>query len=136
MPGNDRHVVVVDAMVELAVDVEQLLRALLVEHAHLLEQRPADALAQRLLGQLAAEHGRERMAVRRDDQRHGVDQRAVEVEDDGRVAHPASGSSAASGASASSAKRSKRSGVSEMKPSATAAMSVPGSPSSRSGASP
>ena len=47
------------------------------------------------LGQLAAEHGRERVAVRGDDQRHGVDQRAVEVEDDRRVAHPASGSSGA-----------------------------------------
>ncbi len=82
-----RHVLVVDAVVELAVDVEQLLRALLVEHAHLLEQRTPDALAQLLLGQLAAEHGRERVAVRGDDQRHRVDQRAVEVEDDGRVAH-------------------------------------------------
>ena len=112
--------------VEHAVGVEQLVRTLLVEAAHLLEQGNADACAQHLLRLLTGEHGRERVAMRLDDQLDRVEQRPVEVEDHGRVAGHCSTSSRIL-AVASWSVPVTVSGVTLMQPSSIALKSVPSS---------
>ena len=71
-----------------AVDVDELVDPVRVEVAHLRDQaRPADRGAHELLVRLAPEHGHGRVAHRGHDDRPGVDQRAVEVEEDDAVLH-------------------------------------------------
>jgi hypothetical protein len=78
----------VQGLVVGAVRVDQVVHPVLVQRAHLRDQaRPADGGRQLLVGDLAAEHRRGGVPHRRDDHRPGVDERAVEVEQDDRVAH-------------------------------------------------
>ncbi len=71
-----------------AVRVDQLVDAVGVEVAHLRDQaRAADRGADELLVGVAAEDGPRRVPHRGEDDRPGVDQRAVEVEEDDREAH-------------------------------------------------
>src|SRR6478672_3190132 len=59
-----------------------------VELAHLLLEMPgADARHQHFVGEVLAEHGRRRVPVGREDHPAGVDDRAVEVEEDDGEAH-------------------------------------------------
>ena len=92
----------VERLVVGPVDVDELVDALGIEVAHLGDQpRPADRGAHELLVRLAAEHRHRRVAHRGDDDRPGVDQRAVEVEEDDAVAHASIVSDARGEASAS-----------------------------------
>ena len=78
----------VERRVELAVGVRELVGLLGVELAHLLlEVAGADARHQHLVGKVPAEHGRRRVPVGREDHPAGVDDRAVEVEENDREAH-------------------------------------------------
>ncbi len=78
----------VERLVVGTVDVDELVDALGIELAHLGDQAlPADRGAYELLVRLAAEHRDRRMAHRGEDDRPGVDERAVEVEEDDAVAH-------------------------------------------------
>ena len=78
----------VERRVELAVGVRELVRLLGVELAHLLLEVPgADAGHQHLVGEVSPEHGRRRVPVGREDHPAGVDDRAVEVEEDDGEAH-------------------------------------------------
>ena len=65
------------------VRVDQLVDAVGVEVAHLRDEaRPADRSADELLVRLLPEHGEGGVPHRGDDDRPGVDQRAVEIEED------------------------------------------------------
>ena len=78
----------VQRLVVLAVAGDELVDAVGVDQAHLLDQaRAADGAPELLVRDLAAEHGLRRVAHRRDDDRAGVDHGAVEVEEDDREAH-------------------------------------------------
>ena len=80
---------VVQRLVVRAVDAHELVDARRVERVHLrLEPGPADRGEQLGVGVLAAEHGLGGVAHRREDDRAGVDDGAVEIEEDDRVAHP------------------------------------------------
>jgi hypothetical protein len=69
--------------VELAVRLRELGRLLLVELAHLLLEVPAPHLRhQHLVGERLAEHGFGGVPVRGEDHPAGVDDGAVEVEED------------------------------------------------------
>ena len=75
-------------LVVRAVDAHELVDARRVERVHLrLEPRPADGASSCGVGVLAAEHGLGGVAHRREDDRAGVDDGAVEIEQDDRVAH-------------------------------------------------
>ena len=79
---------VVERLVVRAVARDEVVDAGRVERAHLLvERRTADVGEQRLVGYLAREDGARSVPERREDHRAGVDQRAVEVEEDDREAH-------------------------------------------------
>jgi len=81
---------VVQRLVVGAIDAHELVDACGVEGLHLrLEPRPADGGQELGLGVVAAEHGLRGMAHRREDDRAGVDDSAVEIEQDDREAHPA-----------------------------------------------
>ncbi len=69
-------------VVPLAVDRVELVGPVRGEHGHLLQQRAPDVGHQALVGPVLAEHRRHRVAVRLADQRHGVDDRAVQVQED------------------------------------------------------
>ena len=72
-----------------AVDVDEPVDVVGRERVHLrLEARPADGLEQLLVGVVAAEHLARRVPHRREDDRAGVDDGAVEVEENGLEAHP------------------------------------------------
>ena len=74
---------VVQRLVVRAVDADELVDAVGVEGAQLrLEPRAADRLHQLVVGVLAAEHLARRVTHRREDDRAGVDDGAVEVEED------------------------------------------------------
>ena len=79
----------VERLVVGAIDADELLDVLLAsEHVHLrLEARPADRRHQHLVGDLPAEHRPGGMAHRREDDPAGVDDGAVEVEEDDGEAH-------------------------------------------------
>ena len=71
-----------------AIHVDELVRALLVEGAHLLDEPgAADSCEQNLVRDLAVEHGARRVLERSQDHPAGVDQRAVEIEENDREAH-------------------------------------------------
>ena len=77
----------VERLVVRPVRVDQLVDAVGVEVAHLRDQpRPADRRAHQLLVRFAAEDGERGVLHRGQDDRPGVDQGAVEVEEDD-VAH-------------------------------------------------
>ena len=79
---------VVERDVVRAVDVDELRRAVGIDRHHLrLEPRPADRLHQLGVRVLAPEHLARGVAHRREDDRAGVDDRAVEVEENGRKSH-------------------------------------------------
>ena len=79
----DRHVV-------LAVDAHELVGLVLVELPHLrVHPVASDVRHQHLVRDLPSEHGARRMPEGGEDQRPGVDQGAVEVEEDGLEAHTA-----------------------------------------------
>ena len=74
--------------VELAVGVGELLGFAGVEVGHLFDQMAgAHAGHQLIVGDRASEHGLRRMPERLEDHPAGVDDRAVEVEEDDRKAH-------------------------------------------------
>ena len=80
----------VERLVVRAVGVDELVDAVGVEVAHLRDQAgPADRGADELLVRLAAEHRQRGVAHRGEDDRPGVDQRAVEVEQHDGEAHGA-----------------------------------------------
>ena len=80
----------VERLVVGAVDLDELVDPVGIEVVHLGDQtRPADRRLDPLLVRLQAEHGHRGVAHRGDDDRPGVDQRAVEVEEDDAVAHGA-----------------------------------------------
>ena len=88
MPSHASSVVV-QRLVVRAVDAHELVDPVGVEGTELgLEARPADRLHQLLVGVLAAEHLAGRVAHRREDDRAGVDDGAVQIEeDDGEASH-------------------------------------------------
>ena len=79
---------VVERLVVRAVDVDEPLDVVGRERLHLrLEAGPADRLHQLLVGVVAAEHLARRVPHRGEDDRAGVDDGAVEVEEDGLEPH-------------------------------------------------
>jgi len=87
-PGA-RLELVVQRLVVGAIDVDQPLDLVGREHRHLrFETGAADRLQQLLVGEVPAEHLASRMPHRREDDRSGVDDGAVEVEEDGLETHP------------------------------------------------
>ena len=79
---------VVQRLVVRAVDAHEIVDVLRRERAHLrLETRPADRRHQLLLRNLAREHGARRVAHRGKDHPAGVDDSAVEIEEDDREPH-------------------------------------------------
>jgi len=73
----------VERLVVQAIGLHELVDPVGVEVAHLGDQaRPTDRGAHQLLVRLTTEHGQRRMLHRGQDDRPGVDQRAVEVEQD------------------------------------------------------
>ena len=94
---NDSRVLV-ERLVVGAVHLDELVDPVRVEVAHLRDQaRAADRGADELLVGVAAEDGPRRVPHRGEDDRPGVDQRAVEVEEDDRVAHAVDRSRAPTG---------------------------------------
>ena len=80
----------VEPVVVLLVGLEQRVGVLGVDRLHLRDDPlPADRQPELVAGDLAPEHGANGVLHRREDDRPGVDQRAVEVEEDDREAHPA-----------------------------------------------
>jgi hypothetical protein len=80
--------VVVERRVVLAVDADELVGALLVEGSHLLvDVGAADRGREHLVRDLAFENRLGGVPERGDDDLPRVDQRAVEIEEDGRIAH-------------------------------------------------
>jgi hypothetical protein len=78
----------VQRLVVGAVGADELVDPVGRERRHLrLEPGPADRLQQLGVGVVAAEHRARRVAHRGEDDRAGVDDGAVEVEEDGREAH-------------------------------------------------
>jgi len=78
----------VKGLVVLAVAGDEVLYAVGVDQAHLLDQAgAAHGSAELLVGDVAVEDGLRRVSHRRDDDRAGVDHGAVEVEEDDREAH-------------------------------------------------
>ena len=78
----------VERLVEVAVRLGQFGRLLLVEGAHLLlEVTAPDLRHQHVVGEFTAEHGLGRVTVGREDHPAGVDDRAVEIEEDDGEAH-------------------------------------------------
>ena len=86
----ERLEVVVQRLVVRPVHLDQLVDAVGIELAHLaVEPGAADRGAHLDLVHLGAEHRLHGVPHRREDDRPGVDQRAVEVEEDDAVAHVA-----------------------------------------------
>ncbi len=78
----------VQAVVVLLVRLQELVRVLGVDRLHLRDDPlAADGEGELLVGNLASEHRRHGVPHRREDDRPGVDERAVEVEEDDAVAH-------------------------------------------------
>ena len=79
---------VVERLVVGAVDAHELVDPVRRERRHLrVEARPADRPHQLLVAVLAAEHLTGRVPHRREDDRGGVDDGAVEIEEDDGKAH-------------------------------------------------
>ena len=71
-----------------AVDPNQLVHMIAIEERHLIgEVRAADAREDLLVGETASQDRLGRVVERAEDHRGGVDERAVEVEEDDRKAH-------------------------------------------------
>ena len=80
--------VVVERRVVLAVDPDELVGALLVEGPHLLvDVGAADRCREHLVRDLALEDRLGGVPERGEDDLPRVDQGAVEIEEDGRIAH-------------------------------------------------
>ena len=95
-PRQDREQLVeglerlVQPVVVLLVGLEQRIGVLDVDRLHLRDDSLAADGHPQLVGRnLATEHGADRVLHRREDDRPGVDQRAVEVEQDDPEAHTA-----------------------------------------------
>ena len=68
--------------------VDELIRALRIDRDHLrLESRPSDGLHELGVGVLPAEHLARRVPHRREDDRAGVDDGAVAIEENGGKSH-------------------------------------------------
>ncbi len=75
-------------LVVRAIDADELVGPLLVEGPHLLvDVGAADRGRKHLVRDLALEHRLVGVAERGEDDLAGVDQRSVEIEEDGRIAH-------------------------------------------------
>ena len=86
--SDARLELVVERDVVRAVNVHELRRAVGIDRHHLrFKPRPADRLHQLGIRVLAPEHLTRGVTHRREDDRAGVDDRAVEVEEDGRKSH-------------------------------------------------
>ena len=81
----DGQAIVLEDYVEVRPENEGHLRTLL--DAGRLEAGTTDGPEQLLVGVLAAEHLARRVPHRREDDRAGIDDRAVEIEEDGREPH-------------------------------------------------
>jgi hypothetical protein len=78
----------VEGAVVLAVDAHQLVHARRVEHGHLVvEVRAANECGDLLVFNIASEDGLRGVLEGREDDRTGVDERPVEVEEHGLIAH-------------------------------------------------
>ena len=99
---------VVQRLVVRAIDVDQLVDLVRRKGVHLcLETRPADRSHQLLVRDLGAEDLLCRMSHRGEDDRAGVDHRAVEIEEDDRKTHLFDASQAESAAKPTRARHSR-----------------------------